>query len=191
MRLLNAATLQLELFPDPASVPDAVPYAILSHTWEIDEVTFNDIKELALSRARLGFGKSNLAKSKLRGFAKIQSACEITLRHGLAYIWIDTCCIDKSSSAELSEAINSMFRWYRHAAVCFAFLADFPNGSTVAKSLASCRWFTRGWTLQELIAPHTVIFVDKAWAPVGTKADLGLAIEAITNIDQTILDGSE
>src|ERR1700733_5774134 len=107
MRLINTQTLELELFQDP--VPKDLPYAILSHTWTEDEVTFDDMKDLSI------------AKSK-KGFSKILSTCEMACDNGLQYAWVDTCCIDKSSSAELSEAINSMFRWYKHALVCFAFL---------------------------------------------------------------------
>jgi len=178
MRLLNAKTLQLELFPDPAHVRDATPYAILSHTWETDEVTLDDMKDLEVAKSKAGFGK-------------IQSACKTTIDHNLSHIWIDTCCIDKSSSAELSEAINSMFNWYRRATVCLAFLADFPNGAAIDKQLPLCRWFTRGWTLQELIAPKNLLFFDDGWNLIGAKAQLGVKIQVITGISQQILVGSE
>jgi hypothetical protein len=81
------------------------------------------------------------------------------------YAWIDTCCIDKSSSAELTEAINSMFNWYKESAICFAFLSDLPvsRGEVLENELRLCRWFTRGWTLQELIAPENVKFYDQEW----------------------------
>jgi len=154
MRLLNALTFELESFPDP--VPDDTPYAILSHTWDADEVTFTDMKDIATATGKVGF-------------AKLQLACEKTLDYGFKYIWIDTCCIDKSSSAELSEAINRMFRWYQDSTVCFAFLADFPKDGTVDQQLRQCRWFSRGWTLQELIAPRNVLFFDQEWKLVGDK----------------------
>ncbi|KAK0648353.1 hypothetical protein B0T16DRAFT_427553 [Cercophora newfieldiana] len=115
MRLLNAKTLQLELFPDPFRDRDLFPYVILSHTWETDEVTFDDMRDLGTAKLKLGF-------------SKIQSACKTTIEYGFTHIWIDTCCIDKSLSAELSEAINSMFRWYSCVSICFAFLADFLKG---------------------------------------------------------------
>jgi Heterokaryon incompatibility protein (HET) len=176
MRLLNVITLELELFPDP--VPENVPYAILSHTWTHDEVTFDDMRDVAFATTR-------------SGFAKILAACEKAQHHGLAYIWVDTCCIDKSSSAELSEGINSMFRWYKNSTVCFAFLSDLPTGTQNAELsiLRKCRWWTRGWTLQELIAPTNLIFVDEGWNVVGTKLDLADAIEAITGISRWVLNG--
>lgn len=175
MRLLNALTKELEFFPDP--VPDTIPYAILSHTWEMEEVTFADMEDPGAATAKLGY-------------AKVLSACEKTLDHGLSYIWIDTCCIDKSSSAELSEAINTMFRWYQNSAICFTFLSDFPRGGEIELQLQQCRWFTRGWTLQELIAPRNLLFFNQEWDVVGTKAELGEEVEAITGVSRWILDGS-
>lgn len=96
MRLLNAETLQVELFT--GSVPTDIPYAILSHTWEDGEVTFEDMRDLSIARTKIGF-------------PKIEAAAAMAINHGVRYVWIDTCCIDRASSAELSEAINSMFRW--------------------------------------------------------------------------------
>lgn len=147
MRLLStdlSSGLRHIDFP-PSDIP---PYAILSHTWEQDEVQYSDvITGTAATRA---------------GYDKLRDACRRALDDGFAYIWIDTCCIDKSSSAELSEAINSMFAWYRDSNVCYAFLSDFdPRQDSV--SFSDCRWFTRGWTLQELIAPRTILFFDAAW----------------------------
>lgn len=103
----------------------------------------------------------------------------------------DTCCIDKSSSAELSEAINSMFRWYKNSDVCFALLSDLAEGkqADTDPAFGKCRWWTRGWTLQELIAPPNVIFVDQEWNVVGTKVDLGEVIESITGVSQWVLNG--
>src|SRR5436853_1289717 len=131
-------------------IGDNIPlYAILSHTWGADgeEVTFKDLV-------------NHTGKSKA-GYTKIEFCGEQASRDGLRYFWIDTCCIDKSSSAELTEAINSMFHWYRGAAKCYVYLSDvsipgcdkidhlpqLPWESTFRES----RWFTRGWTLQELI----------------------------------------
>jgi len=94
---------------------DVPGYAILSHRWEQDEVLFADIL-------------SNRYEHK-RGFTKIKYACTQALNDGLEFLWVDTCCIDKTSSAELSEAINSMFRWYRDASVCYAYLSDLDGAS--------------------------------------------------------------
>jgi hypothetical protein len=109
MRLLNSKTLKFEEFLGEAGrgIP---PYAILSHTWGLDEVSYKDhVDKKSASR---------------KGFAKIAGCCRLADFEGFGYVWIDTCCIDKSSSAELSEAINSMFQWYRDAAICYAYLSD-------------------------------------------------------------------
>jgi hypothetical protein len=137
MRLVNTHSLQLEEFIfDGRGRPT---YAILSHTWGKEEVIFFDMADLDKARAKAGF-------------AKVEGACSLAASQGYDYIWIDTCCIDKSSSAELSEAINSMYRWYQWAKVCYAYLVDVQNPNQLEES----KWFTRGWTLQELIAPSRV-----------------------------------
>lgn len=99
--------------------------------------------------------------------------------------WIDTCCIDKSSSAELSEAINSMFRWYQDARICYVYLPDVRNKteSSHETSFKKSRWSTRGWTLQELLAPEIVVFFSHDWSEIGTKATLAELISVITGID--------
>jgi hypothetical protein len=107
----------------------------------------------------------------------------------LEYIWIDTCCIDKSSSAEL---INSMYRWYKNAYVCYAYLSDVlvvQDGKVDSSAFAKSRWFTRGWTLQELIAPSNLIFYSRDWKSFGTKAELKAEISNITGVGVSILDG--
>ena len=127
------------------------PYAVLSHRWGSveDEVLYFDITQ-----------KPDEAKLK-KGYEKIVACCKQALKDGLAHVWIDTCCIDKASSAELSEAINSMFEWYKQAHICYAYLQDvkswedhYENSSAFRRS----QWFTRGWTLQEMIAPGEVKF---------------------------------
>ncbi|KAI0412733.1 heterokaryon incompatibility protein-domain-containing protein [Xylaria grammica] len=134
MRLVNALTYQIHEFLDH-SVED---YAILSHTWDEEECTLRDM--------------SGPDVELQKGYTKINFCCEQTITDGLNWVWVDTCCIDKTSTAELSEAINSMFRWYSNAKVCYAYLADVIDKD----ELASSRWFTRGWTLQELIAPKAI-----------------------------------
>ncbi|KAF9873513.1 hypothetical protein CkaCkLH20_08972 [Colletotrichum karsti] len=189
MWLLNTKTLKLEEHVDPA----AIKYAILSHTWEEDEVSFRDISDL------------DLAKRKA-GFTKIAKTCRLARSRGIRLAWVDTCCIDKSSSAELSEAINSMFQWYKLSAVCFAYLSDFvirsPDRSSRVResffeiadedAFKRCKWFTRGWTLQELIAPKIVEFYDSSWGLVGTKSQLPEILESITRIPlQVLLNSSK
>jgi ankyrin repeat protein len=151
------------------------PYAILSHTWgrDEDEVTFKDWND-------------GISKSK-SGYKKIQSCGEQAAKDGLEYFWIDTLCIDKSSSAELSEAINSMYLWYEAADVCYAYLDDVPS----KKSFLESRWFTRGWTLQELVAPEKVIFFDDEWNPLGSRVELRTSVSQCTGIPTTLLSGTE
>ncbi|OCK76426.1 HET-domain-containing protein [Lepidopterella palustris CBS 459.81] len=170
-------------------VGDTIPrYAILSHTWGADdeELTFKDLVE--------GTGKSKAGYKKIR-FCGIQAAND-----GLHFSWVDTCCIDKSSSAELSEAINSMFRWYRNAAKCYVYLSDVSTGSSVRSNLSSqstwkpafqhSRWFTRGWTLQELVAPTFVEFFSMEGERLGDKNSLMQEIHEITGISGQALQGS-
>ncbi len=105
------------------------------------------------------------------GYAKIKGCCRQAQEDGLAYAWVDTCCIDKTSSAELSEAINSMFRWYANAKVCYTYLVDVPSSldPNDPVSFKSSRWFTRGWTLQELIAPENLVSTRESGRSLGQK----------------------
>lgn len=165
-------------------------YAILSHTWEDDEVGFQDFKHLSSAREK-------------KGFSKIEWTVLEARRRRLKWAWVDTCCINKDSSAELSEAINSMFQWYKDSAVCFAYLSDLPTAASVAAlfprapptrinevldgDFRASRWWTRGWTLQELIAPTHVVFYGQGWDRYGSKAGLHAQITSITNISEGIL----
>ncbi|KAI8714887.1 HET domain-containing protein [Fusarium sp. LHS14.1] len=173
MRLLEIESETLKEFPDETRMS----YAILSHRWEDDEVLFQDITQ----------GTAPLKK----GWQKVEKFCRIAQKEGFRYVWIDTCCIDKSSSAELSEAINSMYRWYQNADTCFAYLNDcsyeavHQPGST---KLENSKWFTRGWTLQELIAPTEVVFLSAEWKEFGTKRTLAEKISEITKIDGNLLE---
>ncbi|PGG96639.1 hypothetical protein AJ79_09512 [Helicocarpus griseus UAMH5409] len=172
MRLINTKTLQLEEFPDDC-IP---PYAILSHRWQEEEVTFRDM-ETAIASAK-------------KGYTKLSSSCAQAAKDGLGYVWVDTCCIDKSSSAELSESINCMYEWYRCAAVCYGYLYDVDELSVgEGSSFRSSVWFTRGWTLQELIAPSKMEFFNAEWHCLGSKVGLKDAITAITGVPEPVLTG--
>ncbi|KAH9924983.1 heterokaryon incompatibility protein-domain-containing protein, partial [Epithele typhae] len=166
----------------------AVPYAILSHTWEASgEQSYDELRRItstsSFSSVEVDTGISD----------KIKNACALARAHGHRYLWIDSCCIDKSSSAELSEAINSMYAWYRDASICYSFLADvdvpaFDAGRTASGSpFHRARWFTRGWTLQELIAPRALLFLSACWSVLGTKASLADAVEAVTGVPRAVL----
>jgi heterokaryon incompatibility protein (HET) len=134
------------------------------------------------------------------GYDKIRFCGEQARRDGLQYFWIDTCCIDKSSSTELQEAINSMFRWYRDAAKCYVYLVDVSrpafdadvNSSQLPWELSfrKSRWFTRGWTLQELVAPASVEFFSKEGEQLGNKRSLERHIHEVTEIPVKALRGS-
>ena len=227
MWLIDTTTLELEFF----TAPNVPQYAILSHTWGHvrgdKEVSFQDFKDLKKAKT-------------MSGFSKIAKTCQLARESGIEYAWIDTCCIDKSSSAELSESINSMYSWYRQSKICYAYISDWPPHSEWAdlspvdkdstdhkrpavilenSDRAECfdsrakfakrpggasfssgsntsiplRWFTRGWTLQELIAPTVIEFYDQVWNFKGSKSDSVVAenLSRITGITTYILeDGS-
>lgn len=193
MWLIDAVTLRLEGFERFGGRNLKAPkYAILSHRWGDEEVTFQDI--------------SNGRPEGKKGYQKIQGAAKQAIRDSLDYVWVDTCCIDKTSSSELSEAINSMFAWYRDASVCYAYLDDVPSETSgldgiqnhqnftdeelkelLRSPFASSKWFTRGWTLQEFIAPRVLRFYNCQWEGIGTKKDLAAMLTYITGIDKDII----
>jgi hypothetical protein len=167
---------------------DEVPtYAILSHTWEASqEVSFDEFTR--------GLGHEKAGYDKIR-FSALQAQ-----RDGLHYVWVDTCCINKADPVELQHAINSMFRWYKDAAKCYVLLSDVlaaepeSSGTTCAptwkRELRSSRWFTRGWTLQELLAPRFVNFFSKDGRHLGDRHELKQEIHEITNIPISALAGA-
>ncbi|KAI1734939.1 heterokaryon incompatibility protein-domain-containing protein [Xylaria scruposa] len=229
MRFVNTTTLELE--DHFQTIPQ---YAILSHTWGREEVTLQEWSEwlkpttrgqlLALLtkledehpvdrnvREQRLFDEDRLLWGLLGpleqiGYWKILKTCLEARKDGLDYLWVDTNCIDKTSSAELSEAINSMYAWYRNAAVCYAYLSDVlisdsanaVTGNGAGKSAINLqgssldsfrrsRWFRRGWTLQELLAPRTIRFYSRNWIPIGTKKDLAPLLAEITRVDERYL----
>lgn len=183
-----------ELHEDGPSSP--LRYAILSHTWgkrqENKEIVFDDIPSSETfakfldEATQLKQWQGAILKKKV-GFSKITNACRVARELGLNYIWIDSCCIDKSKSAELNESINSMYRWYKDSEQCIVYLEDLdPHGD-----LKRCRWFRRGWTLQELVAPERAGFYDRNWIWLGEKSDRPWCewLPAITGIDKDCLRG--
>jgi hypothetical protein len=169
MWLLDTTSLALTAFFD-----DNTPhYAILSHTWGPEEVSFQDIQgphEAIANRA---------------GYRKIKGFCSTASEARFEWGWVDICCIDKTNNAELSEAINSMYRWYSNAVTCYAYLADVT--SFIFPRYTESRWFQRGWTLQELIAPSEVLFFDPSWSGIGSRASLAPEIETKTRIPAALL----
>ncbi|KAH8896265.1 HET-domain-containing protein, partial [Thozetella sp. PMI_491] len=188
MRLIEVTTLRVVEASDDHGKPPR--YAILSHTWGNDE-------DEVLLREMQGEPLPALSPPVKLGFGKIRRSAEMAKTDfDLPYVWVDTCCIDKTSSSELSEAINTMYRWYQEAKICFAYLSDVskPSGNdsrSMTEAMRASRWFTRGWTLQELIAPAEVIFFDKDWAVLGRKSEpkFRASLTQITGIDPSVLAG--
>lgn len=181
MRLINVDTLELSSFTDDYEAP---PYVILSHCWGDDEVTLQDVLTRPQHELKYKKGWTKIAHFCLR----VKQDTYLTGNVKCSWVWVDTCCIDKTSSAELSEAINSMFRWYQKAICCFVWLPDvdgaYKDGKvTPLEDFDRSRWFTRGWTLQELLAPQHVYFYDKHWRLLGDKGGLSHRIHEITDID--------
>ncbi|ETS87132.1 hypothetical protein PFICI_00960 [Pestalotiopsis fici W106-1] len=175
MRLINVESFIIEEFTH-----DFPPYVILSHTWQDGEVSY---QEFHTAEAR-----------QKAGFQKIARFCLLVNRMHYEYAWVDTCCIDKTSSTELSEAINSMFRWYQNADLCIAYLCDvtWVEEEQVWPQWNASRWFTRGWTLQELLAPPSVLLYNSDWQCLGDRTSFSTWIQAITGINERYLvDGED
>jgi hypothetical protein len=249
MRLINTKSLELHEFFD-SQIPKS--YAILSHVWGPEEISFQewelleakrrpDSEPLALVAVAFLLGTRPEVIETKDGYSKVLGFCNLCQDKGYEWAWADTCCIDKTvslevlkkhimqksdflqGSAELSEAINSMYCWYRDASVCNVYLVDVNIGSFIfdeivydvldnnddlydnnddldlpdlsrsnldglnSSGFVESRWFTRGWTLQELIAPLRVAFYDKEWNYISSKYFLSTAIKDITGIPNTVL----
>ncbi len=183
MRLINTETLLLGDETFGGGIPK---YAILSHAWAKEEVSFQEWLEPTAT-----------TKSKA-GYIKLRDACAVAFQKGHNWLWADTVCIDKTSSAELSEAINSMYAWYRNSVECLVYLVDveytandkrqsseYPAYDKPPPSLdqfIASRWFTHGWTLQELLAPPQLTFYDRSWQHLGSKSEYVDAITLATGI---------
>lgn len=208
MRFINIYTLKLEQF-----FGDDIPlYAILSHCWEDQELSFEEWQETEINDRNVAH-----TMQQMQGYLKIIDACRFTknLTKGwgsrenppLKYLWIDTVCIDKRSSSELSEAINSMFKWYQDSRICLVYMFDVNLASSRAKitpgtwhasesdalpdttrqEFEESKWFTRGWTLQELLAPSNTIYLSKTWEVIGTNVTLEADVSAAAKIPASII----
>lgn len=192
MRLLSldelTSTWKIHDFPGPR-----IPfYAILSHTWGAarDEVNFEDIAD----------GQQKYNQGEKPGYDKIRFCHEKAKEHGLRYFWIDTCCIKKTDSSELQRSLSSMFYWYQRAARCYVYLDDVDVASNPGgvpddakwwwdEKFCRSRWFTRGWTLQELIAPASVFFYSKCGSFIEDKLKLAPLLSKVTMIPEPALRG--
>ncbi|PPJ49626.1 hypothetical protein CBER1_02193 [Cercospora berteroae] len=166
--------LEFTKYLNPGEIPS---YAILSHTWgeDEDELNYRDLVQ--------GTGKNK------PGYKKVEACKRLALQHGYEYLWVDTCCINKDSSAELSEAINSMCRWYQNSGICYAYLSNISQSPSATRSydIKESSWFKRGWTLQERIAPPVVWFFNCRWEKLGSKHDLAAIIHEETRVDYGVL----
>jgi len=185
IRLLQCKPDGEIVFREPTS-SNVPAYAILSHTWGKEEVLFQDM-EAGTDRSK------TVSKA---GWKKIQFCAKQAAVDGLQYFWVDTCCIDKKNAVELGAAINSMFRWYQNAARCYVYLSDVSKPDAGAddqrawkEAFRTSRWFTRGWTLQELIAPRMVDFFSSEGERLGSKFSLESDIHEITGIEKNALRG--
>ncbi|CAK3996492.1 Hypothetical predicted protein [Lecanosticta acicola] len=209
MRLLKSgpfvsgdpATLELHEFRDRKEPR----YAALSHLWAEaqDEVLFADLlphcdPAVKLREGHLAVDLSQEPAASLRqkpGWPKLAFALEQAYEDGKDWLWLDTACIDRSSSAELTEAINSLYHWYQESAICYAFLPDLPledwrDAVHSDQSPLQSRWFSRAWTLPELIAPGHLVFYSQEWTRLGDKHQLRHLLSLATGIEPAILDGS-
>jgi hypothetical protein len=186
IRLLQCNPNGEIVFREPTS-SNVPAYAILSHTWEKEEVLFQDMTA--------GTDRSKTVSKA--GWRKIQFCAKQAAADGLQYFWVDTCCIDKKNAVELGAAINSMFRWYQNATRCYVYLSDVSKPDAGAddrraweEAFRTSRWFTRGWTLQELIAPRMVDFFSLEGERLGSKLSLECDIHGITSIEKNALRGN-
>lgn len=193
MRLLNTTTYDLH---EEAGLPHQgkplPPYAILSHTWLPDGS--EGVKEVTYQDMKTSFRLLKSGKFKPEGWGKLVSYCNRAAKDGWEWAWMDTCCIDKTNVGDTQEAINAMFRWYEASMVCYAYLADVNIGDSggartrdvatqeLQNDIVNARWFTRGWTLQELLAPKFFLFVDQQWREIGTRERWAEEIEKATKI---------
>jgi len=198
MRLINTSTGEFGTFWDSRRPQ----YGILSHTWGDEEVSYLDYlfltSNLPVTSVGVIHALLKTPRADSAGIKKIQNCCKLARSRGLEWVWVDTCCIDQSSSAELSEAINSMWSWYRDAAECYVYLVDvsarsqedIAAGEVTREQFRSARWFGRGWTLQELLAPKKELFCDNLWEIIAEKSDIGEELSRITKIPLVFLDGT-
>ncbi|KAI0767521.1 heterokaryon incompatibility protein-domain-containing protein [Fomes fomentarius] len=198
MRLLYTNTGH---FHSPLNLA-GLTYAILSHTWSSleGEQTCQDLLKIQQSKryklSRMLHASRSVQNANVsilddpRVSEKIRETCRVALQDGYQLVWIDSCCIDKTSSAELSEAINSMYEWYRRADICYVYLADVDDvvSTGTSSQFRTSRWHRRGWTLQELIAPRHLVFLSSHWRPLGTKHSLARTLEGVTGISHSVLN---
>ncbi|KAI1750281.1 HET-domain-containing protein [Xylaria castorea] len=194
MHLLDTTTYELRSDLQPTFRQEG--YAVLSHRWVGQEITFDQLKE------EIKGLRFSTASARTPQVDKIRGAAETARNLDIKWIWIDSCCINRANAVEQTESINSMFKWYRDAKVCITYLSDVQKDESHSDSSDPQRldsverdgpsiWFSRGWTLQELLAPQDMRFYDKDWNFIGTKMTLARLLEGITGIDKRYLTGEK
>ncbi|CAJ2509471.1 Uu.00g144970.m01.CDS01 [Anthostomella pinea] len=192
MRLLNVHTFAVESLDDikrrlaDDKKATDVPYVLLSHRWFPTEMTFGDMPAFVANGLRA-------PPEKARSATKVRGACAQVRawRHNqkpIDYAWLDTVCINKTDPGETSETINSMYRWYKAATVCFVYLYDHPHDRGPFSSMTDSDWFTRGWTLQELVAPTALEFFYQDWRHLGNRKECSAELSPGTGIARGILE---
>ncbi|KAL1861658.1 hypothetical protein Daus18300_008774 [Diaporthe australafricana] len=193
MRALDSTTFELASFDSHSEFKQKGGYAVLSHRWNDTEITFEQFGgHMDALRAAGNTPLESPQQEKIRG------ACQIARAKGIKWMWIDSCCINKSKGSELTKALNSMFEWYHDANLCVTYLPDITRkgGSTSREDFINeaghpSVWFSRGWTLQELLAPGHLEFFDKNWDLIGKRAELAEKIEECTQIQSRYLKGDK
>ncbi|KAK7437911.1 hypothetical protein VKT23_018346 [Stygiomarasmius scandens] len=181
LRLINTKTHRLVDFPEHR---DEYPsYAILSHRWLDEEVTYQE------------YLRPRDETKRKSGYRKILQACKQASRDGFEYIWIDTCCINQEDQDEVARNVKSMYAYYGNSDVCYAYLVDISTKTGISyltqRLWRESDWFKRGWTLQELVAPQQVVFFDSSWTQIGDKEKLKEEIHDLTGIPSSVLEGSK
>ncbi|KAI1791159.1 HET-domain-containing protein [Ganoderma leucocontextum] len=183
MWLLNTDNAVLQYFASPEDVPGG--YAIISHIWDAEEDNFQDMMKLREVH-KAGRTPPN-PLSRVR--EKTRKCCELACSQGFQYVWIDSCCGDRSHVAELSKDVQSQFLYFSLAHVCYVYLPDVGgcDPRVTDSPFRASKWHTSPWALQELIAPDMVIFYSKEWTVLGTKQNLAPLLEEITGVPATVL----
>ncbi|KAG0701294.1 hypothetical protein DFH29DRAFT_852779 [Suillus ampliporus] len=145
--------LPLQTEPIEEAVAKYFNWVMLSHKWESKEPLMHDIHDKVVYDLDPG-----------GTVVKLQTFCKVTRDAGHRRAWSDTCCTDQNNNVELQRSVNSMFVWYRNSALTIVYLSDVPPSSK-SGALADSTWNTRGWTIQEFLAPNVVLFYQVDWNP--------------------------
>jgi hypothetical protein len=156
-----------------------IRYAIFSHRWQKDEVLFTDVADPDRALSEATRNKS--------GFVKLETFCRVALEHGLQHVWIDTCCVDRNSSADVSETTNALFKYYAEAELCITYLDDIEDHPKDSYFLDRSMWFSESWNLPALVAPRDLHYYSQGWNKLGTKASLSRLTSQASRVPERVL----